>query len=205
MPRCTCPSLSRATRGEVTSPKPTVICFVVRPQGIFFGVLHPTVSRPPPPSCYICCMEVVLSGPCCLAYFFQWLAVPYSRPRLPPALRKTPSRTWNPARRFCPLLPAWWAHIKNQRILNDYITGIVRARWDTIQKERSLAAAATPVTADGNFASANGGGGSGGARASSAAGERKRDILDKVLDSLEPGEWGTAAVLQVSIVDQAPA
>ena len=100
-------------------------------------------------------------------------------------------RTWNPLRRFFPLLPAWWAHIKNQRILNDYITGIVRARWDVIQKERSLAS---------GVSSAKGAGGSGGGNASPTAGGRKRDILDKVLDSLEPGEWGTATVMQVSKV-----
>lgn len=95
----------------------------------------------------------------------------------------TPSRTWNPFRRFCPLLPAWWAHIKNQRILNDYITGIIRARWEIIRKERDQAAAAANGAADG--------------KDSPPPLERKRDILDKVLDSLEPGEWGSAAVLQV--------
>eukprot|EP00903_Cladosiphon_okamuranus_P015676 g14474.t1 len=99
-------------------------------------------------------------------------------------------RTWNPLRRFCPLLPAWWAHIKNQRILNQYITGIIRARWDVIQKERSLAAAATSPAANGAGGSANG-------KAWSTAGGRKRDILDKVLDAVEPGEWGAATVLQI--------
>ncbi|CAM9396865.1 unnamed protein product [Hapterophycus canaliculatus] len=91
-------------------------------------------------------------------------------------------RTWNPLRRFCPLLPAWWAHIKNQRILNDYITGIVRDRWDIIQKEKCKSAAANGVSHSG---------------VADDAGGRKRDILDKVLDSLEPGEWGTAAVMQI--------
>lgn len=128
---------------------------------------------------------------------------PYSRPR-PYALDETPPRTWNPLRRFCPLLPAWWAHIKNQRILNDYITGIIRARWDVILKERSLAAAATSAGAS-SVSGANGVGGSGDGKASSPAAGRKRDILDKVLDSLEPGEWGAAAVLQVSSVCQVPA
>lgn len=70
-----------------------------------------------------------------------------------------------------------------------------------IQKERSQDAAATPAAADG-ASSANGTEGSGDGKASSPAGGRKRDILDKVLDSLEPGEWGTAAVLQVSKVHQ---
>lgn len=120
----------------------------------------------------------------------------YSCPR-PSAVRDTPPRTWNPLRRFCPLLPAWWAHIKNQRILNGYITGIIRARWDVIQKERSLAAAAICPGASSVF-DANGAGGSANGKVSSTAGRRKRDILDKVLDALEPGEWGTAAVLQVS-------
>eukprot|EP00752_Nemacystus_decipiens_P007756 g6931.t1 len=101
-------------------------------------------------------------------------------------------RTWNPLRRFCPLLPAWWAHIKNQRILNDYVTGIVRARWDVIQKERTRTGAATSPTT-GSGSSANGVHGDG----LSTAGERKRDILDKVLDSLGPGEWGTATVMQI--------
>ncbi|CAM9382296.1 unnamed protein product [Ectocarpus sp. 12 AP-2014] len=101
-------------------------------------------------------------------------------------------RTWNPLRRFCPLLPAWWAHIKNQRILNDYITGIVRARWDIIRKERDQAAAATNGVADGN-----GSGGTADGKDPHTHLGRKRDILDKVLDSLEPGEWGSAAVLQI--------
>lgn len=108
---------------------------------------------------------------------------PSPRPPAPPPRNATLfTRTWNPLRRFCPLLPAWWAHIKNQRILNDYITAIVRDRWDIIQKEKSKAAGANGVS------HVNGGDGAGG---------RKRDILDKVLDSLEPGEWGSAAVMQV--------
>ncbi|CAN0335026.1 unnamed protein product [Pylaiella littoralis] len=107
-------------------------------------------------------------------------------------------RVWNPFRRFCPLLPAWWAHIKNQRILNDYITGIVRARWDIIQKEKEGRFVAPPT---------NGGSGAdvpgnvpdvgGDDEGSSPSGERKRDILDKVLESVQPGEWGTAAVMQI--------
>lgn len=84
-------------------------------------------------------------------------------------------------------MPAWWAHIRNQRILNDYITSIVRARWEVIQKERALAL--TLAESDGP-PDANG-------PPADPAGGRKRDILDKVLDSLEPGEWGKAAVLQV--------
>lgn len=99
-----------------------------------------------------------------------------------------PTRTWNPLRRFFPLLPAWWAHIENQRILNDYVAGIIRRRWDLIQKERS---AAIPT----GFRNHGDGGGSG--NGCNVLEERRRDILDKVLDALAPDEWGPATERQV--------
>lgn len=58
---------------------------------------------------------------------------------------------------------------------------------------------------DGGVASTDGGGVSAGVSSGGAGGKvggvptgRRRDILDKVLASLEPGEWGPAAVLQVN-------
>lgn len=122
----------------------------------------------------------------------------------PPHPSRIPIRTWNPLRRFCPLLPAWWAHIRNQRILNGYITGIIRRRWDLIQKEKLAAAAAATAAADGTTNGVGNGDGIGRASKGGGGGEvsqgRRRDILDKVLDSLEEGEWGPAAVLQVRAV-----
>lgn len=107
-------------------------------------------------------------------------------------------------RRFFPLVPAWWAHIKNQRILNDYITGIIYRRWDLIQAEKVQPAGprengdAVATAAGSGVANGNGGGvGHNGNDSPS----RRRDILDKVLHSLEPGEWGPAAALQVRLVN----
>ena len=108
---------------------------------------------------------------------------------------KHASRTWNPLRRFFPLLPAWWAHIENQRILNNYITGIIQRRWNLIQEERRHYSSGAP----------EGNGVPNGVASDAGIGDesflkRKRDILDKVLDSLEPGEWGMAAVLQARVL-----
>lgn len=121
------------------------------------------------------------------------------------------SRTWNPLRRFCPLLPAFWAHRRNQQILNDYITDIIRRRWDLIQKERDgclapagehpkeatdgggskVASGYGSGTADSGSVEYNRGGGKEG-----AGNKRRYDILDKVLAAIGPREWGAAAVLQ---------
>lgn len=106
-------------------------------------------------------------------------------------------------RRFFPLMPAWWAHIKNQRILNDYITGIIYRRWDLIQTEKANPAGARKngnggVTAAGNGAANGNGRGVG--HDEKVSPPRTRDILDKVLDSLDPAEWGPAAVLQVRVL-----
>lgn len=60
--------------------------------------------------------------------------------------------------------------------------------------------AAPPTSANG-VSCANGLGGGGDGKVSSPPGGRKRDILDKVLDSLQPGEWGTATVMQVDPTD----
>ena len=103
-------------------------------------------------------------------------------------------------RRFFPLLPAWWAHVKNQRILDDYITSIICRRWDLIQIEKAQAAGAKENGSAGVTAAGNGaanGNGRGVGHNEKVSPTRRRDILDKVLDSLEPGEWGPAAVLQV--------
>lgn len=120
--------------------------------------------------------------------------------RNPTPLYNTSNRTWNPMRRFFPLMPAWWAHIKNQRILNDYITGIIYRRWDLIQTEKAHPAGTRQngnagVTAAGNGAANGNGHGVG--HNEKVSPPRTRDILDKVLDSLDPAEWGPAAVLQV--------
>lgn len=107
---------------------------------------------------------------------------------------KHASRTWNPLRRFFPLLPAWWAHIENQRILNGYITGIIRHRWNLIQEEkRHYSSGASKENGVPNGVTSDAGIGD------KSFLKRKRDILDKVLDSLEPGEWGMAAVLQARV------
>lgn len=106
-------------------------------------------------------------------------------------------------RRFFPLMPAWWAHIKNQRMLNDYITGIIYSRWDLIQREKKAQPAGARengragVTAAGNGAANGKGAGVRVGHDGKVSPTRRRDILDKVLASLEPGEWGSAAVLQV--------
>lgn len=154
----------------------------------------------------------------CISRHFAHLSVP--RPLL-----QTNHRTWNPLRRFCPFLPAWWAHIKNQRILNEYITGIIVRRWDLLQRENNISSMSRSSTPE-NFrvdngvngysacGNVNGSGGDtkaaptdngelssvGSMGAGAASGRvstgRRRDILDKVLASLEPDEWGQAAILQ---------
>ena len=43
------------------------------------------------------------------------------------------------------------------------------------------------------------GNGTGGGHCEKVSPPRRRDILDKVLDSLEPEEWGPAVVLQVLV------
>lgn len=108
-------------------------------------------------------------------------------------------------RRFFPLLPTWWTHIKNQRVLNDYITGIIYRRWDLIQAEKAQPAGAREngdagATASGNGAANGNGGGVG--HDEKVSRPRRRDILDKVLHSLEPGEWGPAVALQVRVLNR---
>lgn len=99
---------------------------------------------------------------------------------------------------------AFWAHRKNQKILNDYITGIILRRWDLIQSEKKR-----NVSTNGHTGISNGhANGTGGAKIAKSNGnghagefqERRRDILDKVLAALEPGEWGPAVVRQVGNV-----
>ncbi|CAM9439189.1 unnamed protein product [Discosporangium mesarthrocarpum] len=98
-------------------------------------------------------------------------------------------RVWNPAREFCPLLPGWWSHRRNTQRLNSFITGVIRRRWSLIQEVGVL-----KVVGVGGGA---GGGGQGWAGETVLGSRRRQDILDKVLGSLEPGEWGTAAVRQI--------
>ncbi|CAM9495085.1 unnamed protein product, partial [Choristocarpus tenellus] len=111
-------------------------------------------------------------------------------------------RVWNPAREFCPLLPAWWAHRRNTIVLNKYITRVIQQRWSLLRQRDLEQQRKACESTDVNHG--QGGQGQGqenqegkGANGSVLRQKRQPDILDKVLGLLEPGEWGPAVVRQI--------
>lgn len=86
-------------------------------------------------------------------------------------------RTWHPYRAFLPT-PAWFKFNADVKKLNDYVSGIIRRRWAVKMQEEK-----DGVTA--------------GVKVGTAAGQRKRDLLDKLLEAYNEGSWSEDAVEQV--------
>jgi cytochrome P450 len=86
-------------------------------------------------------------------------------------------RTWHPERTYLPN-SAFFKHKAAVRTLNDYVVGLINARWDLMQLEKVQAAAAGPGAPDG-------------------VSPRRQDILDKVLNSIDPANWTLETVHQV--------
>jgi cytochrome P450 len=76
-------------------------------------------------------------------------------------------RTWRPDRMYVPS-PSWIKYSSDVKKLNDYVSGLVVRRWELRQRE-----------------------------AASGDNGRKKDVLDKVMSSIDPAEWGPAWIKQI--------
>lgn len=76
-------------------------------------------------------------------------------------------RTWDPSRMYLPS-PAMVSHWLAVKRLNDYVSSLIRKRWELRRQEQ--------------------------ARGDNS---RKKDVLDKVLSAIAPADWGEGAVRQI--------
>lgn len=76
-------------------------------------------------------------------------------------------RTWHPEREYL-LTPAWFQFQSNVKKLDDYVTGLIVARWKLRREEAASGKATT----------------------------RKLDVLDKILSAISDDEWGTDVIKQ---------
>jgi cytochrome P450 len=79
-------------------------------------------------------------------------------------------RTWDPTRMYIPG-PAMVRHWLAVKRLNDYVSGLIRKRWDLRTKEASDSSNTTP--------------------------SRRQDVLDKVMSAIKPEDWCEGAVRQI--------
>ena len=77
-------------------------------------------------------------------------------------------RTWHPERMYIPG-PAWFKFRSAVKRLNDYVTGLIEARWALRAVERST----------------------------TQASRRREDVLDKILSAIKVDEWSPATVVQI--------
>lgn len=76
-------------------------------------------------------------------------------------------RTWDPSRMYLPS-PAMFKNWMAVKRLNDYVSSLIRKRWDLRMTEKA-----------------------------SNDDSRKKDVLDKVLSAISPEDWGAGVVRQI--------
>ena len=79
-------------------------------------------------------------------------------------------RTWSPHRMYIPT-PSWFQFRKDVKKLNDYVTDIIRKRWDVRIEEINAS--------------------------SDRRSSRKRDVLDVTISGWDPTEWNESSLRQV--------
>ncbi len=72
-------------------------------------------------------------------------------------------RTWNPTRNNI-FIPAFWSHLHAVKKLNDYVTGLIKKRWNLRKMEEAMAS-------------------------NNESSTRKHDVLDKILAAIKPEDW----------------
>jgi cytochrome P450 len=83
-----------------------------------------------------------------------------------PIVEEGNNRTWNPVRTYLPT-PAWFHFNTAVKTLNDYVSGLIQARWRLLGTE------------------------------SARGSDRAKDLLDVVLGGVEKSSWGDAACRQI--------
>lgn len=85
-----------------------------------------------------------------------------------PIVEEANLRVWRPERMYLPT-PMWFKHRSDIQKLNDYVSGLIKSRWELRLQE---AKEATKTT-------------------------RKQDLLDKTLSAVKDGEWSGVVVNQI--------